>query len=235
MLVMPANSSGWLFHCMARETGRIGHLFSPRQQKQTFPWFPYALDNGAFSCWDMRENTFDLKKWKALEDDWKRLLVWSQCQPYQARWAIVPDVIGNKEATMEQWEKYATIVQDCRIPLAVAVQDGMTKEDVLSLSPAPEVIAIGGTTEWKWETVEYWAKAFKRVHVLRCNSPTKLYELESMGIESCDGSGWNRGDRKQTKGLEKWARQKAIPSVDWLSDHTCRGQKKNDKHQIMWA
>lgn len=235
MLVMPANSSGWLFHCMARETGRIGHLFSPNQQKQTFPWFPYALDNGAFSCWDMKENKFDRDKWSALEDDWKRLLVWSQCQPYQPRWAIVPDVIGDKEATIEQWKDYAEIVHECRITLAVAVQDGMTKEDVLKLDPIPEVIAVGGTTEWKWETVEYWAKAFDRVHVLRCNSPKRLYELEAMGVESCDGSGWNRGDRKQTKGLEEWARQKAIPSTDWLADQTCRGVRKQDKNQPMWA
>ena len=178
---MPANSSGWLFHCMARETGRIGHLFSPNQQRQTFPWFPYALDNGAFSCWDMRENQFDLSKWKALEDDWKRLLIWSQSQPYQARWAIVPDVIGNREATLEQWDKYAKIVQECKIPLAIAVQDGMTRDDVRSLSIQPEVIAIGGTTDWKWETVEMWARAFPRVHVLRCNSPQSRSRSESDG------------------------------------------------------
>ena len=235
MIVMPANSSGWLFHCMARETGRIGHLFSPNQQRQTFPWFPYALDNGAFSCWDMRENQFDLSKWKALEDDWKRLLIWSQSQPYQARWAIVPDVIGNREATLEQWDKYAKIVQECKIPLAIAVQDGMTRDDVRSLRIQPEVIAIGGTTDWKWETVEMWARAFPRVHVLRCNSPQKLYELEAMGIESCDGTGWNRGDNKQTKGLEKWARQKAIVSTEWLSDHSCKGIKKKDRNQITFA
>ena len=236
MLVMPANSQGWFFHSLARETGRIGHLFSPNQERQIFPWFPYALDNGAFSCWDMKNNTFDTSKWAELEKDWKRLLIWSQCQNYQPRWAVVPDVIGNREQTILQWEKYARIVESCKIPLAVAVQDGMTVEDVRSLYPKPHVIAIGGTTEWKWETVEMWAKSFKRVHVLRCNSPTRLYELEALGVESCDGTGWNRGDRKQTRGLEEWARQRAIPSTDWLSDHTCRGTRnQKNKEQITFA
>jgi hypothetical protein len=235
MLVMPANATGWLWHCMARETGRIGHLFSPNAQRQTFPWFPYALDNGAYSCYDLRTNEFDHKKWHSLEEDWKRMLVWTQTQPYQPRWAIVPDVIGDKERTIAQWSEYAKIIQEFEIPLAVAVQDGMDKDDVRSLSPAPEVVAVGGTTEWKWNTVDYWARCFDRVHVLRCNSPERLYELEAMGIESCDGTGWNRGNRKQTEGLEKWARRKAITSNDWLSHHSCKGIKKKEKNQITFA
>lgn len=189
-----------------------------------------------FHCLDMRENTFDTSKWSKLEEDWKRLLVWSQCQQQQAMWAIVPDVIGNGEATIAQWNKYAKIVQSCKIPLAVAVQDGMTREDVRSLNPRPEVIAVGGTTEWKWATVEMWARSFPRVHVLRCNSPTKLHELQALGVESCDGTGWNRGDRNQTRGLEEWARQGAIPSTHWLSDHTCRGSRnQKNKNQISFA
>jgi hypothetical protein len=59
MIVMPACSSGWLWHSLARETGRIGHLYSPRSQRGPWPWFPYACDNGAFSCWNPIENTFD--------------------------------------------------------------------------------------------------------------------------------------------------------------------------------
>jgi len=230
---MPANSTGWMFHCLARETGRIGHLFSPGAQRQPFPWFPYALDNGAFSCWDMRENKFDVEKWATKEDEWRRLLVWAQSQNQKAKWAIVPDVIGNAAATIEQWSRYAEDIKSCGIPLAVAVQDGMTREDVRDLDPAPEVICVGGTTDWKWETVEMWIRSFPRVHVLRVNSPEKLHYLESLGAESCDGTGWNRGDRKQTRGLEEWARQKAIPSTEWLSDHTCRGSK--DKKQITFA
>ena len=233
MIVMPANATGWLWHSMARETGRIGHLFSPGAQRGPFPWFPYALDNGAFSCWDMRANCFDHDKWATKEEEWRKLLIWAQFQDCKARWAIVPDVIGDGQATLQQWSKYAPTVQAAHIPLAVAVQDGMTRDDVRSLSPRPDVIAVGGTTEWKWATVEMWARSFPRVHVLRCNSPQKLYELEAMGVESCDGTGWNRGDKTQTRGLEEWARQKAIPTAHYLADYSCK--KPKDKNQITFA
>jgi hypothetical protein len=181
----------------------------------------------------MRENKFDSEKWSTKVEEWKRLLVWAQSQEIKARWAIVPDVIGDSKATLEQWPEYAPIVQSCDIPLAIAVQDGMTRDDVRSLEIQPEVIAIGGTTEWKWKTVEMWARSFPRVHVLRCNSPQKLYELEAMGIESCDGTGWNRGDKTQTRGLEEWARQLAIPTTHYLTDYTCKQPK--DKKQIIFA
>ena len=107
----------------------------------------------------------------------------------------------------------------------------MTVEDALALKP--DVICIGGTTEWKWATVEMWVKAFPRVHVLRVNSPTKLDWLESIGVESCDGTGWNRGDKTQTFGLEQWARQKPKPTSELLTPFVCKQAK--DKLQITFA
>jgi hypothetical protein len=223
VIVMPANASGWFWHALARETGRLGHLFSPGGQRGPWPWFPYALDNGAFSCWDARANTFDEVRWAATERVWHRLVFWAQAAPIAPLWAIVPDVPGNAGATLERWERYAPQMR--RIPRALAVQDGMDVGDVKALDPAPEVIAVGGTTEWKWATVATWAAEFPRVHLLRCNSPTKLYELEALGVESCDGTGWSRGDRKQTAGLEEWARSRAAPVTHPLWPHVCRAPR----------
>jgi hypothetical protein len=92
---------------------------------------------------------------------------------------------------------------------------------------------VGGTTDWKWATVEMWAKEFPRVHVLRVNSPSKLDYLESLGVESCDGTGWNRGNRDQTIGLELWARKNPQPRTDLLTPFTCRQQR--DKEQMTFA
>jgi hypothetical protein len=232
MIVMPANASGWFWHTLAHETGKIGHLFSPDAQRGPWPWMPYALDNGAFACWDSKNNTFDVARWKRVEDSWRHLLMWAQCAPARARWAIVPDVPGNGEETLRRWPIYAPDVIAAGIPLAIAVQDGMTTETVRSLSPAPEVIAVGGSTEWKWATAEQWAKDFPRVHVLRCNSPEKIWWLESLGVESCDGTGWNRGNRKQTEGLELWARHNPQPSKALLWPFV---SKATDKNQIIFA
>lgn len=227
MLVMPANSSGWFWHCLARETGRIGHLYSPGGQRGPWPWFPYALDNGAFSCWDMDSNKFSEEKWAKVESEWRRLLLWSQCANQKPLWAIVPDVPGNAEATVERWGRFAWMVQDAGIQLAVAVQDGMSSETVRRLHPAPDVIAVGGTTEWKWDTAEMWCSEFERVHLLRCNSPEKLAWLESVGCESADGTGWNRGDRKQTKGLEDWARKDPTAHTSNLFEYVCKSPKRD--------
>jgi hypothetical protein len=225
MIVMPANSTGWFWHCLARETGKLGHLYSPRAQRGPWPWFPYALDNGAFSCWDKKSNTFDAAKWAAMENSWRQLLFWAQAAPLKALWAIVPDVPGNGPATIEQWARFAPEVVAAGIPLAVAVQDGMTPEMVRALNPLPAVVAIGGSDEFKWGTVAMWAKEFPRVHLLRCNSPTRLEELTELRIESTDGTGWCRGDRKQTSGLEEWCRKytdTAPRKYHPLAPHVCR-------------
>ena len=226
MLVMPANNTKWQVHCLARETGRFGHLFSPDGNRGPYSWLPYSLDNGAFSCWDMATNVFDDDKWAAMLPKWEKLLFWAQCQKQKARWAIVPDVIGNAPRTLKRWEEYAPIVQASNIPLALAVQDGMTIQQVRRLDIQPEVIAVGGTDEFKWNTVAQWAEAFQRVHLLRCNMPRKLYELEAMGVESCDGTGWMRGDERRFKALEKWAYSRAIPVQSYPSDYVKAPSKK---------
>jgi hypothetical protein len=219
--VMPANSTGWYWHTLARETGRLGHLYSPDAQRGPWPWLPYALDNGAFSAWDQDANTWDAEKWS--EAAWRRLLLWSTCASQPALWAIVPDVPGQADATIERWRAFAPVVRSLGIPCALAVQNGMTPESVRDLRP--DVVCVGGTTDWKWATVAEWAAAFPRVHLLRCNSPT-LVELAALGVESCDGTGWSRGDRRQTQGLEEWCRAHARPADrSPLWPHVCRASR----------
>jgi hypothetical protein len=74
-------------------------------------------------------------------------------------------------------------------PLAFAVQDGMTPSDVPGNA---EVVFVGGTTKWKWDTAEMWAKSFPRVHVGRVNEVRRLWQCADLGIEPVDGTGWFR-------------------------------------------
>lgn len=227
MKVMPANATGRFFVCLARETGRLGHLYSPKAQRGPWPEFPYAMDNGCFSLWNPVENSFDETAWrKNGVEDWRRLIFWAQAAPQRPLWAIVPDRPGSWEETREKWFIYSQEIRGAGIPLAVAVQDGATVESVRDLFPVPDVICVGGSTEWKWATAENWIANFPRVHVLRVNSPEKLYWLENLGCESCDGTGWNRGDRTQTRGLEEWARSRAVPTTEPLWPHVSRAQSK---------
>jgi len=232
MIVMPANCTGWLWHSLARETGRLGHLYSPGAQRGPWPWLPYALDNGAFGCWEPQTNTFDYSKWEKREDEWRRMLFWAQAVQQKPLWAIVPDIPGNAAETIKRWVTYAPQVRSCGFPIALAVQDGMTCDDVRALTPTPDVICIGGTTDWKWQTVEQWA-SFGRCHLLRCSNPDRLDYLEELGVESCDSTGWNRGDRdRRLAGLEEWCRKRANPTSERIWPFACRG---TDSKQLSFA
>ena len=118
---------------------------------------------------------------------------------------MIPDVVTNAEATLEQWTVHAPRVrQTYGWPIALAVQDGMKPADVLALEVQPDVIFVGGSTRWKWATASWWTSHFPRVHVGRVNSARRLYLCSELGVESVDGTGWFRGDATQTEGLRRF-------------------------------
>jgi len=232
MIVMPANSTGRFWDPLARETQLLGHLLSPKGKASPRPWFPYSLDNGAYSCWDKKHNQWSEVAWRDMELLWYGLLDWARTNNQKPIWAIVPDVVGQCAATIERYARYAPQMAD--FTLAVAVQDGMTPQDVRGLNPIPSVICVGGTTDWKRDTWKIWASEFPRVHVLRVNSPTWIYELDAAGIESCDGTGWNMGDKTQTKGLEAYCREFGHPTTQDLWPYVCSEKRKGSKQKSLF-
>jgi hypothetical protein len=203
MIVMPANQSGPRVHYMAgRYPGRMGWLVGPSARKKTKlrKWIPYALDNDAFSAWT--NNT----PWSV--EEWRALLDWSQASGFQAMWALCPDVVTNREETIARWHQFSPELFARKIPAAFAVQDGMTASDV---PPNADVVFVGGSTEFKWSTLEMWASNFPRVHVGRVNSAHRLFECFNLGVESVDGTGWMRDESRTDK-------------MDALEDFICTTQ-----------
>lgn len=197
MMFMPSTHSCPLIHHVSGiRPGRVGWLFSPmyRHKTRMRPWMPYALDNDAFYSWT-NKTPWDVKEWRATLD-------WAARQSHPPLWALVPDVVADREATLRNWDIFAPEVKKHGFKLAFAVQDGMIPADV----PAgAEVIFVGGTTEFKWRTVAMWCWAFKRVHVGRVNQIEKLLLCEELGAESIDGTGWFRDNsRQRLKDLTKW-------------------------------
>jgi hypothetical protein len=188
MIVMPANNTGIVIGWLAgRFPGGIGHLFSPGAQRGPFQFMPYALDNGAFAAGDAWE-----------EAPWFDLMEWAKLSGQRPLWSIVPDVVADRLRTLRKWNLYAPQLQKYGWPLAFAVQDGMVAADVPS---GADVVFVGGSTEWKWATAEMWCKEFPRVHVGRVNTYRRLWDCHDWGAESCDGTGWTRGDQRQARGL----------------------------------
>jgi hypothetical protein len=195
MIIMPSNNTGF-------EAGRLFGLFpdrlahlhnpdSPREPKYGIPW---ALDNGVFGSFTSGR-------------EWSEEPLYSFLDAYAAwkpMWVVVPDSVGNKNKTLELWEKHSPALKAFGVPLAFAAQDGMTENDV---PKDADVVFIGGSTSWKWRSLPNWTQHFARVHVGRVNSHRLLEMAERNGAESCDGTGWFR-DPHRTQELERYLKFK---------------------------
>jgi hypothetical protein len=168
----------------------IGHLYSPGGQRGPYEFMPYALDNGAFGAWT-NKRPFD-------DQAWVGLLEWARNSGQPPLWALVPDVVADKDATLASWKRFAPVAAEYGWPLAFAVQDGMSTADVPSDA---DVIFVGGTTEWKWANAHRFGDRFNRVHIGRVNSLKFLRLAKNARAESCDGTGWLRGDQLQFRQL----------------------------------
>lgn len=191
MILMPANHSSATVHYLAgRFPGRLGWLIGPTARFKTKlrHWIPYALDNDAFSTWSQG------REWS--EKEWYELLKWARMSGMKPCWALVPDVVADKQGTIDRWFKYKEHAIGFGWPLAFAVQDGMTPEDV---PKDADVVFVGGTTEWKWRNLGLWTRQFRRVHVGRVNSLEKLWVCQDFGVESVDGTGWFRDSENSEK------------------------------------
>lgn len=191
MLVMLSNNNGIrVGHLAGKYPGQIGHLYSPGGQRGPYDFMPFALDNGAFAAFTHKT------EWPL--EPWLHLLDWAKLSGQRPKWVLVPDVVADRKATIARWMQYSPVAARYGWPLAFAVQDGMDYRDV---PVAASVVFVGGSTEWKWRTLPDWCARVKRVHVGRVNTYRRLKFADQCGAESCDGTGWTRGDQRQWRGL----------------------------------
>lgn len=190
------DSSTWYMNLCRKYPDKLGWLMGPSSYKPPRHGVAFALDNDAFKAF--RDKTaYDFDAWFRFLDKVSK----SEIEPM---WALVPDVVANREETLEQWHKYSPSIKARGWHTALAVQDGMDELDVLPL--LPDVVFVGGTTEWKWKTAHLWCKEMSRVHVGRVNGKKRLWHCQNIGAESCDGSGWFMGTTcgREARQLEAW-------------------------------
>ncbi len=196
---MPANNSKWQVHFWQGMYGGLAHLHSPGGKATLYEHLTFSLDNGAYpayckgSAWD--------------ESAWWKMLDHVKQSGRTPEWVLVPDVVANKEETINRWSIYESRLRSywgLPLNLAFAVQDGMQPSDV---PPGAQVVFVGGTTDWKWKNIGMWCQHFPRVHVGRVNGYKGLVTCSEAGAESCDGTGWFRGDKEQLAGLQRFLRE----------------------------
>jgi hypothetical protein len=177
-----------------RYPDRLGYLIGPCRKRPVHQ-MPYALDNGAYGCF-VHGRPWDQGKFR-------ELIGWAFLNDRGPEWIVVPDVVGDAVATFERWAEWEPQLRNFGCPLALAVQDGMSPHSVEQCAN-PDVVFVGGTTRWKRRTLWTWCQSFPRVHVGRINTEKWLWECHRAGAESCDGTGWFRGDQVQLRGLVRY-------------------------------
>lgn len=189
MLVLIANNTGAeARRLLEAYPERIGHIYGPGGWRG--PWPNYAIDNGAYPAFTSG------KPWDPAP--FLQLIHRAEIASTPPRWIAVPDVVTDRIGTLKSWEKWAPPLRVHGWPLAFVVQDGMTPSDIPSRA---DVLFVGGSTDWKQKTATDWCQAHPRVHVGRVNGEKDLWRYHRAGAESCDGTGWFRGDRRQLDGL----------------------------------
>lgn len=171
-------------------------LVEPAQPHRTIPLLPYCLDNGAWGCY-MRDEPFDADAFRRCAD-----LFGSG-----ADWIVLPDIVGDGERSLPFSISWVEEVASFGRPMLLAAQDGMTPDQVAPLVSEHDLgIFLGGSTEWKLETMMDWGRFCHRtgsyLHVARVNSVKRIMLCQDAGAHSFDGSGAVRWRNK-------------IPRLDW--------------------
>jgi hypothetical protein len=207
MIVMVSNQTGLEVGILAeRYKGRVGHMYSPGGERGPWVELPHALDNDA---WPAAKN----KRPRNVAGH-RRMLQWSLMSGLAPTFALVPDVVADRDATLRDWDIYAPAMAGMGFRLGFAAQDGMTFDDV----PTSDcVVFLGGSTRWKDAAIGPWCARFPgRVHVGRVNGMPRLLAAWRGGAISVDGTGWfhkGRGGASQAKDLRQFLREtSAAPS-----------------------
>lgn len=211
MIVMPANNSGWKVGYLQGRYGGLGWLWTATVDGGSRPdlLWPYAIDNGVYAAYVANRRW----EYRAFAVGVRRLVQRGRQCMHPPRWIAVPDVVTNRERTLRRWQHWYPFLMPLGISLAFVVQDGMTPQDV---PYEAMVVFVGGSTQWKERTLGMWCDSFPRVHVGRVNGYRMLRACADAGAESCDGSGWLRGDQKQLAGLERFLIEQSS-GVRWQS------------------
>jgi hypothetical protein len=146
--------------------------------------FPYALDNGAWwaHC-------------QGCEFDEVAFLKAVDLLGEGADFTVLPDIVAGGLRSLEFSLRWRDRLQ-LPGPVMLAVQDGMQPDDVRPHIGPQCGIFVGGSTEWKVETLPIWCALGREtgalVHVGRVNSIRRIRLCILHGAHSFDGSSASR-------------------------------------------
>ena len=139
----------------------------------------YALDNGAWTA-HQRGEAFDEDAFVEAVD---RL-------GDGADWIVAPDIVAGGLESLAYSVSWLPRLRGRRV--LIAVQDGMTPDDVAPYLSERIGVAIGGSTEWKEAQLvgRVWRASY--LHALRVNTARRIRLCHWAGVDSFDGSSASR-------------------------------------------
>lgn len=150
--------------------------------------FRYAIDNGAWSAWNAnpRRARLDLHLFIGIV-----LKLGAG-----ADWVVVPDIVCGGAASLALSLKWLPWVLAHAPRALLAVQDGMTAEEIRPHLSERVGIFVGGSDEWKERSVGRWAALARELgaicHVGRVNTQRRIAICAAAGATSFDGTSASR-------------------------------------------
>jgi hypothetical protein len=147
--------------------------------------FPYALDNGAWSAYT---------KGRPFDD--AAFIVALRKMGGGADWTVLPDIVMGGAASLSMSLGWMRRVLDETPRALLAVQNGMTVDDVRGFLGARVGLFVGGDTAWKESTIGVWSALGREVgcwvHVGRVNTARRIAICTAEGATSFDGTSASR-------------------------------------------
>jgi hypothetical protein len=180
-------------HCNAKGLGEM-------TQPQEFPprRYPWALDNGAFALWKSGK-PFDGERFARVCEQARALDV-------PPDFVVVPDVVAGGLESLALSLRWADCIEHYGFRLALVVQDGMTPEDVAPFIERFAVVFVGGSLDWKLDTMKLWADFAHEhgceCHVGRLGTANRIRSAKRAGVDSVDSCTplWSEGNMARYTG-----------------------------------
>jgi len=146
---------------------------------------PYALDNGAWSAHIAGEPF----KEQPFRDAVAKIGA-------NADFVVAPDIVAGGKASLELTRTWLPWLLRHTMVALIAVQDGMTPGDVMHRLGKRCGVFVGGTTEFKEETMAMWTAVAHSCgaicHVGRVNTKRRIFLCAAADADSFDGSSVSR-------------------------------------------
>lgn len=161
-------------------TSRVQHLAGNRHKKFNFT----AVDNGAFGCF---------KSGKPFNDDlFLRNVEKVNKIGLEPLFIVCPDIVAGGLRSLDFSMSYLDKIDYDKI--ALVVQDGMIKDDVLPIIDNFQYLFVGGSVKWKWQTAEEWVKIAHKsgipCHIGQCGRLWMLEAADRFKADSVDSTSW---------------------------------------------